>query len=355
MAVEYYHHMGSTNLSIGRLEIGLDQEPVIVPEAGINHEGSLEKALELVRAACSAGARVIKFQTHIPEEEMLRTDIVPEGISSETLWDIIERCSLTSDEERRVAEECERLGMEFLSTPFSVAAVDRLVSLGVKGFKVGSGEVSNPFILRRIAETGLPVILSTGMHSEREISNAVEILRTGGSQVALLHCVSVYPAPHELMAIRSIPALMARFPGIPIGISDHSEGIWTALGAVALGACIVEKHFTVDRQWPGPDMPVSIEPKELSDLIEGATAIWRSLQTGSGKEASEASVRRFAISSIVTAVEIAAGSVISELDLALKRPGTGDFHSEDLATVIGARAARTIPPNVFLRTEDLHS
>ncbi|HCL69562.1 MAG TPA: polyhydroxyalkanoate biosynthesis repressor PhaR, partial [Actinobacteria bacterium] len=254
-----------------------------------------------------------------------------------------------------VAEECERLGMEFLSTPFSVAAVDRLVSLGVKGFKVGSGEVSNPFILRRIAETGLPVILSTGMHSDREIANAVEILRTGGSQVALLHCVSVYPAPHELMAIRSIPALMERFPETPIGISDHSEGIWTALGAVALGACVVEKHFTADRQWPGPDMPVSIEPKELSDLIEGATAIWRSLQTGSGDQASEAPVRSFAISSIVTAVEIPSGSVISESDLALKRPGTGDFHAEDLPTVIGARTARTIPPNEFLRTEDLHN
>lgn len=350
---EYAPAMGLRNLSIGRLNIGLNYEPIVIPEAGINHEGSLARALELVQAAHSAGARVIKFQTHIPEEEMLRTDIVPEGISSDSLWDIIERCSLTSDEERTVAEECERLGMEFLSTPFSVAAVDRLVNLGVNGFKVGSGEVSNPFILRRIAETGLPVILSTGMHSDREVAAAVDILQGGGSSVALLHCVSVYPAPHELMAIRSIPELMARFPDTPIGISDHSEGIWTALGAVALGACVIEKHFTVDRNWPGPDMPVSIEPNELRDLIRGSTAIWKSLQIGPGEEESEESVRRFAISSIVTVIEIASGSLISESDVALKRPGTGDYHADDLASVIGTRTSRTIQANEFLRREDL--
>jgi len=345
--------MGIETFSLGRLEIGSDCAPIVIPEAGINHEGSLDRALELVRSAHSAGAQVIKFQTHIPEEEMIHTDVVPEGISSETLWDIISRCSLSSADERKVAAECERLGMEFLSTPFSVAAVDRLVDLGVNGFKVGSGEVSNPFILQRIAATGLPVILSTGMHTNREVRTAFSILRQGGCPVVLLHCISVYPAPHELMAIQSVPELIRNFPGTPVGISDHSEGIWTALGAVALGACVVEKHFTVDRGWPGPDMPVSIEPRELRDLIAGSTAIWESLRQVSGEEEYEQSVRNFAVSSIVTTTEIAEGALITESSLTLKRPGTGDFHADDLVSVIGARAARAIAPNQILRREDL--
>ena len=345
--------MSDDIFTLGRLEIGVGCAPIVIPEAGINHEGSLDRALDLVRSAHSAGAKVIKFQTHIPEEEMIRTDIVPEGISSESLWDIISRCSLSSSEERKVAVECERLGMEFLSTPFSVAAVDRLVALGVNGFKVGSGEVSNPFILERIAATGLPVVLSTGMHTDIEVRKAYNILRQGGCPVALLHCISAYPAPHELMAIRSVPRLMRIFPDVPVGISDHSEGIWTALGAVALGACVVEKHFTVDRRWPGPDMPVSIEPGQLRDLIDGSTAIWESLRNVSGEEEFEEPVRHFAVSSIVTNTEIAQGALISESDITLKRPGTGDFHADDLGSVIGARAARSIRSNQFLRRDDL--
>src|SRR5262249_45025851 len=247
--------------------------PLVMAEVGINHEGELGKAIELVDAAAAAGAELVKFQCHITEKEMVPTDMTPGEISSEKLWDIIKRCELTADEERRVQAHCASKGVIYLSTPFSREAADRLNAMGVPGFKIGSGECNNYPLLDHIAKFGKPMIISTGMNDLASVKRAVEVVQ-GRVSFALMHCTSMYPTPYENVRLGGIADLMQAFPGVPVGLSDHSMNIWTCLGAVALGASLLEKHFTISRSWPGPDTGISIEPDELHDLIEGSRAVW---------------------------------------------------------------------------------
>ena len=344
--------MGMNMLKIGDVVMGEGLPPVVVAEVGINHEGSVARALQMVESAHQQGADVVKFQTHIPEAEMVRTSVVPEGISQESLWDIIERCSLSAEQEREVAALAADLGIQFLSTPFSPQAVDRLMELGVSGFKIGSGEVSHRFLIERVADCGLPVIMSTGMHSIDEIGAAVETLKAGNCPVALLHCVSAYPAKHSDMALGRIQTLKQSFRGLPIGLSDHSVGNWCAFASVALGAVAVEKHFTLSRDWPGPDMPVSMEPTELRDLVVGCRAVWEATQQDEVAHGLDLPVRAFARASIVAARPIAPGEKIQWSDLALKRPGSGELHAADLDRVLGCRALRPISKDDFLAEGD---
>ena len=339
--------------TIGNRTIGEDHAPLVLAEVGINHEGSIEKALQLVDSAADAGAEVVKFQCHITEKEMVPTDMTPGAISSEKLWDIIRRCELTVAEEREVQEYCAKKGVMYLSTPFSREASDRLDDMGVPAFKIGSGECNNIPLLQHIAAKGKPMILSTGMNDLASVERSVQAITAYGVPLALMHCTSMYPTPYDKVRLGAIDQLHRAFPDLPIGLSDHSLNIWTCLGAVALGASIVEKHFTVSREWPGPDTGISIEPDELADLIEGSRAIWQARGGSKTRLPEEQPVIDFAYATVVSVAPIKAGDVLSRSNIWVKRPGTGRILAERFEQVIGLRALRDIPADVHVSPDDI--
>ena len=226
--------------------ISNDNPPFIIAEVGINHEGSFDKAVQCVDAAVKAGADCVKFQSHITEAEMIPTDMKPGEISEERLWDIIKRCELTEDEERRIKKYCEDKGIIYLCTPFSREAADRLQSMNVSAFKIGSGECNNIPLLEHVARFGKPIILSTGMNDTVSIKKSVAAIQKHDTPLMLMHCTSMYPTPYEKVRLGAIKELEDTFD-LPVGLSDHSIGIYTCLGSAALGASALEKHFTVTR------------------------------------------------------------------------------------------------------------
>lgn len=335
----------------GRL-VGADHPPLVIAEVGINHEGELSKALEMVDAAAEAGAEMVKFQCHITENEMIPTDMRPGKISEERLWDIIKRCELTQDEELQVKEYCGKKGIIYFSTPFSREAADRLLGFGLEAFKIGSGECNNYPLIDYIAAMGKPMIVSTGMNDVASVRKTVAHIEMHGTPYALLHCTSMYPTPYDKVRLQAINDLQAAFPGVPIGSSDHSRGIWTALGAVALGATILEKHFTISRDWPGPDTAISIEPSELKDLIEGSRAIWQSLSGTKDVLAEEAPVIEFAYATVVTTGALKKGEILTRENIWVKRPGSGPIPAERFESVLGKVATRDLPADVHLNPDD---
>lgn len=341
------------SIDIAGRKIGTDHPPLVIAEVGINHEGSFEKAVQCIDAAVKSGAEVVKFQCHITEKEMVPTDMTPGDISTERLWDIIKRCELTEQEERRLQQYCAERGVIYLSTPFSREAADRLDEMGVPAFKIGSGECNNLPLLDHIARKGKPVILSTGMNDIRSVKRSVETIRKRGVPLALMHCTSMYPTPYEKVRLGAVTQMLKEFPGIPIGLSDHSLNIWTCLGAVALGACIVEKHFTVTREWPGPDVGISIEPAELTDLITGSKAIWSARGGSKTVLSEEQPVIDFAYATVVSIAPIKRGDKLALANIWVKRPGTGTIKADRLSDVLGKKARKDIPKDVHLQPEDI--
>jgi N-acetylneuraminate synthase len=325
----------------------------VIVEVGINHEGSLEKALLMVDAAADAGAEVVKFQCHITEKEMVPTDMTPGQISREKLWDIIKRCELSEAEERQVQAHCDRRGIMYLSTPFSREAADRLDAMGVPAFKIGSGECNNYPLLDHIAAKGKPIILSTGMNDLAAVRKSVATIGKHGVPLALLHCTSMYPTPYEKVRLGAISELQTAFPAMPIGLSDHSLHIWTCLGAVALGACLLEKHFTISRSWPGPDTGISIEPQELADMIVGSRAIWQARGGAKTRLPEEQPVIEFAYATVVTTAPIRSGELFTKDNTWVKRPGTGRILAERLDAVLGKRATRDLPAEAHVDPADV--
>jgi sialic acid synthase SpsE len=338
--------------SIANRIISDQNKPLVIAEVGINHEGDMGKALQLVDAAAVAGCEVIKFQCHIVDKEMVNTGIQPPHVS-EPLWNIIERCSLTAEQELQLKAYSEQKGMIYLSTPFSREAADRLDAMGVPAFKIGSGECNNLPLLRHIASKGKPIILSTGMNELSSIIQSVQLLSEYNIPLALMHCVSIYPTPYSKMNLAAITQLKQQFPELEIGLSDHSVGIWTCLGAVALGINFMEKHFTVSRAWPGPDMALSIEPQELRDLLEGSTAIWQARGGHKLIQQEERGVIDFAYASVVTTRSIAKGETLSRDNIWVKRPGTGHFLAKDFTHLLGKVAKCDIAENCQLQSEHI--
>jgi N-acetylneuraminate synthase len=336
----------------GRL-IGPDHPPFVMAEVGINHEGEFDKAIRLVDAAVAAGAEVVKFQCHITEKEMVPTDMTPGEISSEKLWDIIKRCELTEDEERRVQTYCAEKGVMYLSTPFSREAADRLNDMGVPAFKIGSGECNNLPLLDHIARFGKPMILSTGMNDLPSVRRSVATIGKHGTPLALMHCTSMYPTPYEKVRLGAVSELIREFPELPVGLSDHSMNIWTCLGAVALGASLLEKHFTVSRDWPGPDTGISIEPDELADLIEGSRAVWQSRGGAKTILPDEQPVIDFAYATVVTVAPVKAGERFTRDNIWVKRPGIGPILAHRFEDILGKNAAHDIAADIHVRPEDI--
>jgi len=340
------------DIKIGSRLIGPNRPVFVIAEAGINHNGSFQIAKRMVDMAKKAGADCIKFQTHIVEEEMTKTNILPGKISKRPLWDIIKDCQLTVEEEEKLSRYCKNKDILFLSTPFSIAAVERLEKIRMPAYKIGSGELTNLPFLNHIAKKKKPVILSSGMSNMDEIKRAVTLFKKSKTPLALLQTTSEYPCDYRDVNLGVIDIYKKIF-NIPIGISDHTFGIYTALGAVAKGACIVEKHITLDKKMPGPDQRLSLEPHELAELVKGCKAVKQALGNTKKILKKEMPVLRFARESVVTRQDISKGDTFSERNLTTKRPSTGQIPAKDYYRILGKRAKRSIPKNRQLLYSDV--
>ena len=332
--------------------VGPEHPPFVIAEVGINHEGSFEKAVRMVDDAAAAGCECVKFQCHVPSDEMIPNDVVP-GNADESIWTMMQRCALSEEQERALKTYVESHGMIYLCTPFSRAAAERLARMDVAAYKIGSGECNNLPLVRFVAAKGRPVILSTGMNDVATVRPAVAILRGAGVPYALTHCTSLYPTPYDKVRLGGLRDLAEAFRDAVIGLSDHSLGIWTCLGAVPLGASLLEKHFTSDKFWPGPDVPISIDPAELRQLLEGSRAIHAALGGHKTILPDEQPTIDFAYASVVSIAPIRAGESLGYDNIWVKRPGTGEIRAAEFERLLGRRARRDVEPDRALAWQDV--
>lgn len=335
--------------------IGDEHTPVVITEIGINHEGSIETAIAMADAAINAGAEIIKHQTHIIADEMSNeAKLVIPGNAEVSIYEIMDRCALSERDEKRLMEHVQRRGAIFISTPFSRAAVDRLVKFDIPAFKIGSGECNNYPLVKYIARFGKPVIISTGMNSIETVRPSVEILRKANVPYALLHCTNVYPTPPELVRLGAMSRLKEAFPDAVVGLSDHTTSNYTCLGAVALGASILERHFTDRMDRPGPDIVCSMDPGALSALIEGSKIIFAARGGEKVPVEEEAQTIAFAFASVVAIEDIEPGQALSEKNIWVKRPGGGDFSVHDYERLMGKVALVTIRKGFQIKRSDVN-
>jgi N-acetylneuraminate synthase len=309
---------------------------MVIAEIGINHEGNLDTAIAIANAAIDAGAEVVKHQTHVVEDEMSdEAKCVIPGNATVSIYEIIARCALCEADELQLMQHIESRGAIFISTPFSRAAAERLARFDVKAYKIGSGECNNYPLVRHIARIGKPVILSTGMNTIESVRPSVEILRKAGVPFALLHCTNVYPTPPELVRLGAMQRLRDAFPDAVIGLSDHTVTNDVCLGAVALGASILERHFTDSMDRPGPDIVCSMDPAALAALLTGSRTIFAARGSEKVAVAAESPTIAFAFASVVATRDIAAGEKLTEDNLWVRRPGCGDFNTIDYDSLLG--------------------
>ncbi|MCR5609702.1 MAG: N-acetylneuraminate synthase family protein [Lachnospiraceae bacterium] len=338
-----------STFNIGSIKIGIGEEPLVIPEMGINHEGSLELAKLIVDAAERAGARIIKHQTHIVEDEMCQVakNVIP-GNTNISIYEVMSRCALNEADEYELMKYVESKGMEFLSTPFSRKAADRLQEFGVKAFKIGSGELNNYPLIKHIASFGKPMIVSTGMNDILSIKKAVDILEKADVPYALLHTTNLYPTPPHLVRLGAMSEMMNVFKGIPIGLSDHTMSNISCISAMALGATIVERHFIDIKDRQGPDIICSMDEKECKELID-ASKNFPTILGGKKEPAREEQVTiNFAFATVVTIKPIKAGEVFTKDNIWVKRPGTGEILAEKYEDIIGKRAKYDIENDIQL-------
>lgn len=341
--------------AIGDRWVGYEHEPLIICEIGINHEGSLQTAFEMVDAAHKAGAEVIKHQTHVVEDEMSdeAKSVIP-GNADVSIYEIMARCALSEADEIKLKDYVESKGMMFISTPFSRAAAYRLERMGVPAYKIGSGECNNYPLIKLITSFGKPIILSTGMNTIASIQKSVEIIRQAGVPYALLHCTNVYPTAYQDVRLGAMSELAQAFPDAVVGLSDHTLDNFACLGAVALGASILERHFTDRMDRIGPDIVCSMNPESFKELKAGAHAL--KLARGGQKDsiiAGEKPTKDFAFASVVADQDIKAGEILSADNLWVKRPATGDFSADDYESLLGKIASVDIKKGAQLKKTDI--
>ncbi len=346
----------SKSVKIGSKTIGEGQPLFIIAEAGVNHNGDMSLARKLIDAAKEAGADAIKFQTFTPEE--LSSEIAPQAAyqivntgQEEPQIDMLRRLVLPHKEHQALKQYAEERGLVFLSTPFSIADSDFLETLDLVAFKIPSGELTNMPFLAHVAKKGKTILMSTGMGTLEEVKDAIKTLTENGAKdIALFHCTSMYPAPFEDLNLRAMKTI-ADETGLPTGYSDHSEGIAIPIATVALGAHLLEKHFTLDRNLPGPDHKASLEPGELKEMITSVRLVERALGSSEKKPTEgELDTARIARKSVVAKKDIAKGSTLAEADLYIVRPGTG-IPPKRLPELIGKTASTDIPRGTALQWE----
>ena len=343
-----------TPLRIRHRTISNDTPPLVIAEIGINHEGDPAKARRMIDDAAAAGCECVKFQCHVIEDEMIPAagQVVP-GNATESILTIMQRCALSDADDRALKAYAEERGVIYLSTPFSRAAADRLEAMDVAAYKIGSGECNNYPLVDHIARFGKPVILSTGMNDIDSVRPAVEIFRRASVPFALLHCTSIYPTPYSKVRLGGIADLREAFPDAVVGLSDHSLGNYTCLAAVALGARILERHFTSDKSWPGPDVPISMDPAELKDLVVGSRAVFEAMGGGKTILPDEQPTIDFAYACVVTTRAIREGEPFSGDNIWVKRPGTGEIKARDFERVLGRAATRPLAADTQVSWADV--
>ena len=342
-------------MKIGNRSIGPNEPPLIIAEIGINHGGNLDVAKSMVDLIVHSGCECVKHQTHIIEDEM--TDeakaIFPPN-ANKSIWDVMKECSLNLDEEQELKEYAENLGLIWISTPFSRMAADFLDEIDVPAFKIGSGEADNLPLINHIAQKGKPIIMSTGMQSIKSLKNSVNILEKSGVEYALLECTNLYPSPPEIVSLQGIQELKEAFPKALVGFSDHSIGPHIALASVALGACIIERHFTDTRYRSGPDITCSMDPAELRLLVDRSVEIHKALMNPKQRTEPEEDVYKFARASVVADKDMAAGDIITEKDIWVRRPGSGEIPGYKFNDIIGKKLRLDVKKNHQFKWSNFH-
>ena len=329
------------------IKIGSDYEPLVIPEIGINHNGKLDIAFEMVDAAARAGARIVKHQTHIVEDEMTNDakNVIP-GNSSTSIYDVMKDCALNEEEEKELMEYVQSKGMVFLSTPFSRAAALRLDKFGVSAFKIGSGEMNNYPLIDLISKMGRPMIVSTGMNDMEAVSRTVDIIVKNNCPFSLLHTTNLYPTPPQLVRLGAMLELKGF--GVPFGLSDHTVNNNACIAAMALGASIVERHFTDTKNRKGNDIVCSMDENELKDLLAASKEVFR-MRGGKKVPLPEEQVTiDFAFSTVVAIEDIKAGELFTPDNLWVKRPGTGAIKARDYEKLIGKQARVDVETDTHL-------
>lgn len=341
-------------IKIENLIISEQNSPLVIPEIGINHNGSLELAKLMVDSAKRAGAKIIKHQTHIIEDEMcvVAKNVIP-GNANVSIYEIMQKCALNYKDELALKEYAQKQGLVYLSTPFSRAAANRLEDMGVSAFKIGSGECNNYPLIKHIANFKKPMIVSTGMNSIESIKPTIEILKASEIPFVLLHATNLYPTPMNLVRLNAMLELKKEFSCL-VGLSDHTTSNLACLGAVALGACVLERHFvdTMDRS--GPDVICSMDESALKELIiqSEQMAIMRGLNTKKSAVKEEQVTIDFAFASVVSIKEIKKGDIFSLENIWVKRPGIGGIRASEFESILGKVALRDIAKDVQLKHED---
>ena len=340
-------------MKIGNREISPYHPPLVIAEIVINHGGDIEVAKNMVRLAALSGCECVKHQTHIVEDEMTdeAKQIFPPN-ADVSIWDVMVQCALSREDEAELKLYTEELGLIYISTPFSRAAADFLETLDVPAYKIGSGEADNLPLIRHIARKGKPVIMSTGMQTIESLQESVQILENVGIEYALLECTNLYPSPPEIVSLQGVTDLKAAFPNAVVGFSDHSIGPEMALASVALGASIIERHYTDTRYRKGPDIINSMDPAELRFLIDRSREIHTALMNPKQRTGPEEDVYRFARASVVADADLAAGQVITESDIWVRRPGSGEIAGFEFDKIVGKTLEVAVTRNQQLKWSD---
>ena len=338
---------------IGDRNIGYDYNPIVIAELGINHGGSLKTALKMVDAAAREGIEVIKHQTHIVDDEMSEAakKVIP-GNADISIYEIMKQCALSEEDEIKLQKYVESKGMIFISTPFSRAAADRLRKMNIPAYKIGSGECNNYPLIKHIASFGRPVILSTGMNTIESIRISVDILRNAKVPYALLHCTNVYPTPPQLVRLGAITELQQAFPDAVVGLSDHTINNLACFGAVAIGASILERHFTDNMKRIGPDIVCSMDAAAARELIEGAKILGMERGGAKGYVKEEQPTIDFAYASVVSIRDIEAGEALTYDNIWVKRPGTGEIKAIHFENILGKISKVKISKDKQLKWKD---
>jgi N-acetylneuraminate synthase len=328
------------------------QKQIIIAEIGSVHDGSLGNACELVKLAAACGADVAKFQTHIAEAETLINAPAPSYFQGEPRWEYFRRTAFTADQWLQIKSTCEEVGIQFLSSPFSEAAVDLLEKVGVASYKIPSGEVTNLPLLEKVASTGKPIYLSSGMSDWKELDAAVEILLYGGP-LCVMQCTSAYPCPPERAGINIISEMSRRY-GLPVGFSDHVDGFAAAFAAAAMGASVIEKHLTFSRRMYGSDAANAMEPDDFTKYCQGLRDVWRMADNPVDKDDLNEvrEMKRIFEKSIVTSRQLKAGTLLCKDDITYKKPGDG-ISAARFRDIVGRITLRDLEAEHILREVDL--
>lgn len=341
--------VGRPMIEIDGRKIGQNERPYVIAEVGINARNDLTLAKRFIEVAANSGADAVKFQTHLADAEMVESEM--RSVGAGEVYDTVSECEWSIEEHRELQSHAGDHDITFLSTPFSTEAVDLLDEINVPAIKIGSGELTNRHLIEHAANTGKPLLISTGMNSLDEIEAACDYIDDVVDKYALFYCVSEYPTTAEDFDFETISILEEKF-SVPVGLSDHSTGVEAAKVAIGNGAALIEKHFTIDRRLPGPDQEVSIEPEKLTDICNFSNLYHKTSSKREGLHTEESEIRKWAQHSIVTSKPIESGEQLTKYNTTTKRPGNG-ISADRYFELLGTEVNRSISENMCLTESDL--